>query len=108
MPQMRMSLSGCNSTERISASAALPPPTMTARRSILPLRAQRRIICDITSLSANSSTKPVTNQLPNHMREKSDETFMKKPVSASTAKVPDHTSSRRPDFCTGRSSAEIW
>ena len=32
------------STERISASAALPPPTITARRSMRPLRAQRRIM----------------------------------------------------------------
>ena len=33
---------------------------------------------------------------------------MKKPVSASSAKVPDQTSSMRPRFATGRSSAEIW
>ena len=50
----------------------------------------------------------MTNQLPNHMREKSEETFMKKPVSASTANVPDHNSSRRPEFWTGRSSDGIW
>ncbi len=78
---------------------------MTARRSIMPFRAQRLISPDSTSRNPNSNTKPVANQVPNQKREKSDDIFMKKPATARRAKVPDQTSRIRPKFAQGLKSA---
>ena len=71
----------------------------------MPFRAQRLISPDSTSRKPNSNTKPVANQVPNQKREKSDDTFMKKPATARTAKVPDQTSSIRPEIRPGPEAA---
>ncbi len=108
MPQMRMSLSGCRSSDRIRVSAPSPPPTITARRSMVPLRAQRRMSRDISRRRPKRLRRPVPYQVANQRREKSCEVLVKNAASAIIAKTPDHTSAILRACASGLRSVAIW
>ena len=97
------------STERISASAALPPPTMTARRSMRPSRAQRRISLRHDETQAENADEaddePDAEQQARivfrHLQDEAGQRHQREGRRPRPAAI-------RPKVATGRISADTW